>query len=437
MVFLVGVSGGCGPPSNSSQDGGPLNPVQLRSAGMGDPEVRLVELALDLADSNRYRRALRLADSLTRTSSDRPQVHYLKGGLLLRRGNTRRAREAFQKSVRVDSSFVPAHRELGRIYRRKGDLQKSLAHWRIATGLRPENPQYQYMLGALYSRLDSLNKALEHLQPIVGELPVRVHTALGRTYSKNGDLNQARAHLKRAIGIDSSYAEAHFLLSEVYGSEGNHQNALRSARRAFELRPDSIAYRYRLGRLLVEAGSTRVGSDLLAEVLARDSTHRGALYNQARALRALGRAEEASSLRSRLDSLRTIRDEINRLRARTQNEPKDPQLWYQLGRNHERLGQKERAAQAYRRALSLVPTNLALANNVANLMIEVGDTTEALQTYRTILRRDSTVTTAWLNLGAVYAKKGREEEARKAWKKVLKLRPGHRRARRYLAQLGR
>lgn len=436
-MFLGGVSGGCGPRSTSGQAGGPLDPARLRNAGMGDQETRLVEQALDLADSNRYGRALRLADSLARISSDRPHIHYLRGELLVRRGNTRRARRAFQKSVRVDSSFVPAHRELGKIHRREGEPQKSLVHWKIAARLRPENPKYQYMLGALYSRIGSLNKALEHLHPIVEELPARAHTALGRTHSKKEDLNQARAHLRRAIGADSSYAEAHFLLSEVYRSEGDLQNALRTARRAFALRPDSLSYRYRLGRLLVEAGSSRAGSDQLAEVLARDSTHRGALYNRARALRALGRAEEASSLTSRLDSLRRIRDAINRLRARTQNEPKDPQLWYRLGRNHERLGQKKRAAQAYRRALSLVPTNLALANNVANLMIEVGDTTKALQTYQTILHRDSTVTTAWLNLGAVYARQGRKEEARRAWKKVLELQPGHERARRYLTRLER
>jgi len=435
LVVLGGVYGGCAPTSDSKKNAGMLSPAQMRKTGMEDPEIRLVEQVLQLADSNRYDRALELSDSLARLTPTLPHGQYLKGRLLMEREKRLRAKAALKQAVRADSTFVPAQRWLGEAYRQEGELEKALNHWTITARLRPESSYFQYVLGSLYMKTGRLDKALDQLKPIANKRPVQVHAVLGRTYSKRGEWSRARGHLQRALRHDSTYDRAHFFLSKSYESEGRLRRALASARRAFQLRPDTLLYRYYLGRLFVEVGSTKVGADLLAEVLARDSTHHGALYNRAQALRDLGREEAASSLMAQLDSLRALTDEIKRLNAKVETHPKDPQLWHQLGQKLERVDQRKRAAQAYRHALSLVPTNMALANNIANLLIREGDTTKAVEMYRRILRRDSTVITAWLNLGAVYAKQDRLEKARKAWRQVLELEPGHERARRYLTRI--
>jgi tetratricopeptide (TPR) repeat protein len=113
LVVLGGVYGGCAPTSDSKKNAGMLSPAQMRKTGMEDPEIRLVEQVLQLADSNRYDRALELSDSLARLTPTLPHGQYLKGRLLMEREKRFRAKAALKQAVRADSTFVPAQRWLG------------------------------------------------------------------------------------------------------------------------------------------------------------------------------------------------------------------------------------------------------------------------------------------------------------------------------------
>jgi hypothetical protein len=85
LVVLGGVYGGCAPTPDSKKNAGMLSPAQMRKTGMEDPEIRLVEQVLQLADSNRYSVALRLADSLARLAPAKPHGPYLPTCELVRK----------------------------------------------------------------------------------------------------------------------------------------------------------------------------------------------------------------------------------------------------------------------------------------------------------------------------------------------------------------
>ena len=84
---------------------------------------------------------------------------------------------------------------------------------------------------------------------------------------------------------------------------------------------------------------------------------------------------------------------------------------------------------------ALRPGDVAVQNDLANVALARGDTTTAFHRFETLLRQDSTVAGAWLNLGILYAVTGRREAARSAWERTLRYQPDDAQARAYLAQL--
>jgi tetratricopeptide (TPR) repeat protein len=428
---------GCGGISGSPdlQDTDPLSSDRLRLAGLDSAAITLVRDARAAADRNRYGAALSLADSLIRREEEHPEGYLLRGTIYMQVDRTPQARRSFERAIEIDSTYAPAHRWMGELLEGEDELEEAIDYWETALSLRPERDYYRYVLGTLYFKTGRMGQALAELEPLADRRPAHVHTVLGRIFVERGEWSRARQHFRDAITADSTHADAHFYLSESFEEAGEFARALPPARRALDLRPEKLQYRYHVGQLLVEMGRLDEGARVLAEVLQSDSTHRGALYNRAQTLRRLGRESEADVLSARLDTLQELDNRIKRLETSVRTQEDDPQMWLRLARLLERAGRMDRAIESYMHAASLAPSNLALANNIANLLLVRGDTTQALSIYQTILRRDSTVATAWLNLGVVYANRGRTAEARKAWNRVLELEPRHETARVYLERL--
>jgi len=81
---------------------------------------------------------------------------------------------------------------------------------------------------------------LEHAVQWLEARPLtRARIALGRSYARNPNwAKQAEAVLKSAIAAEPKSAEAHFVLGEVYASQGLRGRAASAFRRSLELQPD-------------------------------------------------------------------------------------------------------------------------------------------------------------------------------------------------------
>ena len=92
---------------------------------------------------------------------------------------------------------------------------------------------------------------LEHsVQWLEGKNLTRARIALGRSYAKNPNwAKQAETILKSAIATAPKSAEAHFVLGELYASQGLRSRAITTLRRVLELQPDHQEAAAALGRL--------------------------------------------------------------------------------------------------------------------------------------------------------------------------------------------
>ena len=81
---------------------------------------------------------------------------------------------------------------------------------------------------------------LEHaVQWLEGRQLTRARVALGRSYAKNPNwAKQAETILKAAIASEPKSADAHFVLGELYASQGLRSRAASAFRRALEIQPD-------------------------------------------------------------------------------------------------------------------------------------------------------------------------------------------------------
>ena len=118
-----------------------------------------------------------------------------------------------------------------------------------------------HMLGHSQRALESLNRALALNPRYVEALMHRalVLDAMGRSYDAAQDLARAREYdAGRQDGISTNeaakLANMHAALGEAYVESGATDQAIEQSRRALELGPTFHDLRYRLARLLLDAG---------------------------------------------------------------------------------------------------------------------------------------------------------------------------------------
>ncbi|PYP79812.1 MAG: hypothetical protein DMD35_06765 [Gemmatimonadetes bacterium] len=186
-------------------------------------------------------------------------------------------------------------------------------------------------------------------------------------------LPRARAAAERAVALDATLPEAHAALGHVYTEAFEWQDAERELRRATALGPGNAELHFRLGFMLFTSG--RIHEAIAA-------------FGQARALDPFYSMAAAYS------------------------------AWSMA-----LAGRKQEAAAEARRALELDPANEAIANTYDGVLIDVGDSAEAVSFARQ--RVPGTTDVRRLGFyGMVLAKGGATDEARAILRRVEALPDG-------------
>lgn len=73
--------------------------------------------------------------------------------------------------------------------------------------------------------------------------------------------------------------------------------------------------------------------------------------------------------------------------------------------------------------------------DLGTMLFERGFANDAIDAYRSAVKRDKTLADGWFKMGLVYQKKGQRSDARRAYSKCLDIRPGHGWANFYLGLL--
>jgi tetratricopeptide (TPR) repeat protein len=354
----------------------------------------------------------------------------------LRQGTLREALALADSVVRRAPRLADGHFQRGRVLTELKRFDDADEEYRKVLSLDPQYQGAWFNLGNNAYRRQNYETALRYFQKEQERHPsASTLVEIGKTHGVRGAPDSARRAYERALARDSSTAEAHARLGQLYEEEGELETALEHSRRALALDSTNVNYRYVVGSQLFQLGRYEEAIPHLKAVIAERPWHQSAHYNLGQALVRTGQQDLGKTYIAESDSLETQQREIERLESVAQDEPGAPDRWTKLGDAYRRAGRLEDAREAYSIALYLRPSNPTLRDRLAQLSAELGNYEAAVAHYRTLLRRHPTFNEAWFNLGVVYARNGDTDKARKVWKRVLERNPDHRRAKAYLARL--
>lgn len=209
-----------------------------------------------------------------------------------------------------------------------------------------------------------------------------------------GDAPKAPPHL----ALDVRVAQAKLAATSV-----NFRDAVPMFERILAADPDHTGANLGLADLYVEAGLKRTAVASLERALARNPSSVALLRAYAGQLRAVGRDTEAAEVEVRYASLRfddsgflnqmvdlavARRDVAGAerwLKRFLQSEPDSAWSRSVAARTYRALGQKDRALDAYRRALALAPEDVPTLRALSDLYGEEGDREEQLKLLQQIL----------------------------------------------------
>jgi cytochrome c-type biogenesis protein CcmH len=293
---------------------------------------------------------------------------------------------------------------------------------------------------------------------------------LGRTYVTLNRFVEAQAAFNKAIALDERDADLHVYLAETLMSAADNAvtpQAAQSLRKALALAPGHPAARFYLALARAQAGDWQGAYDgwlALAADTPADAPWREGLLAQLQQAAAqtgadwqadlpappppmapVARAEppaaetgaaapapgptredmEAAAEMSAEDRTAMIQSMIQRLADRLEKNPDDFAGWMRLGRAYLVTRAHDKAAVAYRKAVTLQPDNVDALMNLSDAVIRGGDgdtlPDEAVDLLRRVLAIDPENPDALWFVGRAELEAGRPKDARAAWTKLLAL----------------
>jgi protein O-GlcNAc transferase len=225
------------------------------------------------------------------------------------------------------------------------DIDGAMTSFQQVLARAPRHVLARYNLALVLRRADRLPEAIDQLRRALDvEARPEIHYSLGVIYWHQGDLDRAEEALRAAIASQGDHADAHVALGSVLGARGDWTGAVRSLRKATELRPAVSTIQYTLARALQQQGDA--GASHMAFEAAERLRVRAAREQEATVLTAVGAGRLASG-----DAPGAL---VAFERATSVLEDYAP-AHYQRGLVLERIGRVAEARAAFARAAQLNP----------------------------------------------------------------------------------
>jgi Tfp pilus assembly protein PilF/peroxiredoxin len=204
---------------------------------------------------------------------------YRLGTLLLKSGETARARRVLERALAVQPDFPEACNDLGTLLAQDGQLEPAIALFRRALAAMPEYPDALNNLGyaLLLSGHDQEARALyERAIALQPDFPEALNN-LGLLFGRGGDLAQAERYFRQALARRDDYAEAANNVALVLVSRGQSQEAITLLEEFLEKAPRAESVYITLAKIYFSLNRSPEGTAILERLLQRNPSHPVAL----------------------------------------------------------------------------------------------------------------------------------------------------------------
>ncbi|MBZ5609943.1 MAG: tetratricopeptide repeat protein [Acidobacteriia bacterium] len=238
----------------------------------------------------------RLQQSLDKNHPVRPEFYFELGKAESKAGRKQEAIRWFEEALRRQPDFRPALKELasalvdtgelgraaatlekaetgptdsgvltdlGNVYLRLGNLDKSESALQSALAANPDEPEACNLLGLLRLEKRDQTGAEKAFRDAIRTQPdlAAAHSNLASLLAGGGDYAQAKYHYEKAIASDPAYVDAHHGYGLLLLLTKSYDGALAELRKTVQLAPDRAQAQSDLADLLAARGSTREAVD--------------------------------------------------------------------------------------------------------------------------------------------------------------------------------
>ncbi len=200
---------------------------------------------------------------------------YRLGTLLAKRGESERARAAFERALALQPDLAEASNDLGALLAQGGELEAGIERFRAALASTPEYPDALNNLGyalLLTGRAPEARILYEKALALQPDFPEALNN-LGLLLGRAGEMEAAERYFRDALARRSGYGEAANNLALVLVARGSGDEAIRLLEGFLEKTPEFEGAYVTLAKIHLSAGRSRDGIGVLERLLHRNPAH--------------------------------------------------------------------------------------------------------------------------------------------------------------------
>lgn len=236
-----------------------------------------------------------LARQATRAYPHSAEAYQLLGVVLFKKQSKDEARQAFQRSIELDSRLPDTYYDMALLELSENKYSEAVKPLETFVRLEPSQAEAHLLLGRAYHNLNRTMPAIAEFKKAL-ELSPRLplgHYHLGVAYQSQGKLTAALEEYRQEMELNPGFPESYWLAGNIELDRGESTTAEPLFRKAIALKPQAIPAHYGLARVLVAQNRLDAAETELKAVLAADSNDVQAHYTLARLYQRMGRAEDA------------------------------------------------------------------------------------------------------------------------------------------------
>ena len=328
---------------------------RLRRGQPGDDRTHLLSGAIRLRRGDASA-ALKDFSSLQPEGEFRAPALQWTGECLYVLGRLTEAESCFQQLLQIHRDSTEAHRWLAAIYHDLGELNRSVEHLERLTQLAPEDHRPWRMMASIHRDFEQFLEAVREYRAAL-QLPmpdsVRLEVAI-----ELADVLIRLDEYQEALDVLATTAETATTLSQqgqCHRALGNADLARQYLNRARAAGANDVAVLRLNADLATDEKRPRDAAELFEQILVQEPHLVECRYQLALARRELGDASRYESEMEKVETSRSLLEQLTALSARAMSQHRDAEVLTEIAQVCDQLG-KHDLAKSWRLAAEAVKT---------------------------------------------------------------------------------
>ncbi len=372
----------------------------------------------------KYKDAQQILESIIAKDETKENLKSKVVELFLAQGEFDQARSSVESLLKEDSGNARGHYLKGLMMMQDKDLLQARKQFSKARELNPDAAENQFMYGLTFAE-DSQDISITEINEALKKNPklLKARMALAQLYAKKGDLQASLDELDKIIAQQPKEDKAKVLRISVLLNMRNPKAALKDAQTLVEKHPDVAWHRLRLAeiyfilkqydkalpfyqKLQQEKPENTQVLERITAIAMLNKEYEKAMAGVEAFLAKYPESGAAQIIKARIYLSQGHSDLAENVLLTVADKGKDATPLVMLAALYQQKGSGEKVVLSYKKALEIVPGNVAVLMKLAGYYLGQGEYVEAINSYEEVLKQNSNILLAMNNLAFLYSERG-------------------------------